>query len=257
MPQSKQARPIRFLDVQFTNEYGQKEIVAHVMFERDGEVYREGEYRCSREAGPLSGPSLEDLVLRCYVGHGHDPQSSRDGAELWGWGHEYKPFRVRDTRDAERIYRTFKAIDRVNERLYRSGAEGPASFGAYLRRMAGILGATEIRFWIERNGARIRHLSRGYGLEEGAALAERIAETWGRSHFAQVGGLVEDALTPPAPAEEPAPSPLDLTVRDTVFCVVCKREMSEHEHLEKMHRWDSPGCFDPETIAQARLSRAS
>lgn len=194
---TRPAQRVRFLDVMFTNEYGQKRVVAHVsnIDPESGEIRRESAYHTDRTTGRFSGEALEDFRISCYLGHGHDPSGIYAGeqASLWGWAYEYKPFVIDSTRTAERILKTMRAIEREQVRLY-GLIGGTPTFALWLRRMAAIVGAVQIRVWIPRQGSVTSHLSDGLSLAEGADLVVAIATAWGNSRYAEAGSLVSEML---------------------------------------------------------------
>lgn len=201
MARTKKPAPVRFLDISFANPYGQKEVLVHVSCDLPGEsmTYRESSYRTSRPKGVFSGVALEDLRLSCYVGHfhGYGSDDLTPPDRLWGWKHEFRPSRIQYPAEATRILRTLQAIERRDDRLRHNLSLGdPSTFAGYLQRMAAILGATEIRIWLPRDGAIQSYLSDPLGLAEGAEIVTTIAEAWGRSQYPHLDAATVKANLP-------------------------------------------------------------
>lgn len=123
----------------------------------------------------------DDLCNGLRLGSLRIDSQGRDSDEprhLYGWDYEYKDCYSVDTRRAGEMYKTLQAIEKRTAALEAKYGR-PATFGAYVARIANAIGADTIVFvetpdtgWHNKNGHRL------YNLGDGAGRIDGIVRTW-------------------------------------------------------------------------------
>jgi hypothetical protein len=128
--------------------------------------------------------------------------SPADGGSTYGWKVEFQDVAYIDLRHAQAMART---LGRVERRLARMADElgWPESFGAYLLRVAKVLGVKEFAVW--RRRPRRLHDDGDLGVLPATAAAAWL-ETAERTFYAEHPPVARDRPEEPRPAEGGAPS---------------------------------------------------
>jgi hypothetical protein len=102
------------------------------------------------------GREYADFQVQCYLGH-RDVHTDPDRGDLWGFGHEFAPYRVDSVERARSMAAVFARVQRGLDRAEReSGNLAEGDFVGYLLRVGTAL---RIRAYWVRNHQRQRELT--------------------------------------------------------------------------------------------------